>query len=71
MVRLAWAGRSKCETISKSKYQMTRTFAVVTPYRLAPLKISLVSNLGFETFVFVSNFVFRVSDFEERSFVKI
>jgi hypothetical protein len=56
---------AKSETISKFEYQMTKTLprsSVVTQYLSRASKISFVLNLGFGTFVFVSNFVLRVSN---------
>ncbi len=51
---------SKSETISKFEYQMTKTLplsSVVAQYLSRSSKISFVLNLGFGTFIFVSNFV--------------
>jgi hypothetical protein len=53
------------ETISKFEYQMIKTLpcsSMVTQYLSRFSKISFVLNLGFGTFVFVSNFVLRVSN---------
>ena len=51
---------SKYETISKFEYQMTKTFRELIQY-LQDFGIFL--NLGFMSFVFVSDFGFRASDF--------
>ena len=51
---------SKYETISKFEYQMAKTFRQLIQY-IQDFGIFL--NLGFMSFVFVSTFGFRASDF--------
>ena len=62
---------SKSETNSKSEYQITEILLAVMPYKFETWKISFVLNLGFVTFVFVSNFVLRISNFAKNKISKI
>ncbi len=51
---------AKSETISRFEDQITITLQIVTQYLSRSSKISFVLNLGFGTFVLVSNFVLRI-----------
>ena len=50
---------------------MTKTLPAVTPYPFETWEMSFVLNFGFGTFVFVSNFVLRISNFAENKISKI
>ena len=49
---------------------MTKTLPAVTPYPFEDWEMSFVLNFGFGTFVFISNFVLRISNFTENKKTK-